>query len=832
MLNRFISLVLLIFVQGIFIAFLFDGYVLAQDKELGADSITPIASSIINRNIKINLKGQEKGLEVSVLYSKQGNTIFLLPVWYVQTVKRHIDGKPKRYLSPSDLVLDPALEATQRLEVIVTDLLEEEDGRDAVREAIRGLVAKDSSTTSDSPKLTFQYPQINKQSYRFALIAPGRGDEKLPANILISKEVERLPTGEVRFWIDQNQIKAIEKENDSPLILAKTFVRCTGLMRVRFEQILVEAQVDFVKGFFNELTKTVSSIKDFKGETPEVFVDLYGGEAKSDSQIRKLAEQSLNVTISARAGVQTTPILSLVKSQLSSLLDQQKVKVDQENKQIAFLLENQVCITATIGEIRRLSKMDVKGRDQYFKNTIDDFESARKGEKSSSSGEMRFGYSGPFNAFKVDGGVGGNASSDSNQESAKKIKAEQESLRKGYEKILKDFDGKVPTLTGISFNDSAVQESIERAAKTFKELKLTTADSLQTWPLIGLTGIGDASLTKEVLGREYSILKADFESMRALVGTAEELKAAKETLKKLNDLKKDSIEKLERFNEDQEKVKKEQMGTLSQLKDEAKELMAKLKNDGVSELKKAISKLADEIEELKKNVNEPKEVKIPDQFVNSVGMKFNLVNKGKFVMGSDQNENGDKTELIKREVEIKKPFYLGVYEVSIGEMQALKDRSVDFFYSIPNEGPNFPFHGISHEKAMRICKWLSELADERKEKRVYRLPSEEEWEYACRAGTQTPFFFGVSLKGKANYQNNMVKPVGSYPPNKWGFYDMHGNVWELTSPKPKDLPNSYILKGGCYFSEEKNCRSASRAELEKTNAGTGYGFRLVCEVIE
>ena len=600
-------------------------------------------------------------------------------------------------------------------------------------------------------------------------------------------------------------------------------------MRVRFEQILVEAQVDFVKGFFNELTKTVSSIKDFKGETPEVFVDLYGGEAKSESQIRKLAEQSLNVTISARAGVQTTPILSLVKSQLSSLLDQQKVKVDQENKQIAFLLENQVCITATIGEIKRLSKMDVKGRDQYFKNTIDDFESARKSEKSSSSGEMRFGYTGPFNAFKVDGGVGGNASSDSNQESAKKIKAEQESLRKGYEKILKDFDGKVPTLTGISFNDSAVQESIERAAKTFKELKLTTADSLQTWPLIGLTGIGDATLTKEVLGREYSILKADFEAMRALVGTAEELKAAKETLKKLNDLKKDSIEKHERFDEEQEKVKKEQMGALNQLKDEAKELMAKLKNEGVSELKNTIGKLADEIEELKKGVKDPKGVKISDQFVNSVEMKFNLVNKGKFVMGKASDEEGYIDE-IEKSVEITEPFYLGIYEVTRGDFEkvlSITNSELELSReSLARGALDVPIVNVSYKEAESFCALLSNLPEERSRKRVYRLPTEAEWEYACRAGTRSPYSFGNSLKGKANFETGELIAIGQYGPNYWGFYDMHGNIAELTSSKTDR--GDFIVKGGSYKTAERNCRSA--VKFKYTTIDSSVGIRLVCEI--
>ena len=88
---------------------------------------------------------------------------------------------------------------------------------------------------------------------------------------------------------------------------------------------------------------------------------------------------------------------------------------------------------------------------------------------------------------------------------------------------------------------------------------------------------------------------------------------------------------------------------------------------------------------------------------------------------------------------------------------------------------------MSWDEAVDFCERLSWLAAEKQAGRVYRLPTEAEWEYACRAGTTTPFHFGTSLfsvQANIDYNRNRTTKVGSYPPNAWGLYDMHGNVWE------------------------------------------------------
>ena len=169
----------------------------------------------------------------------------------------------------------------------------------------------------------------------------------------------------------------------------------------------------------------------------------------------------------------------------------------------------------------------------------------------------------------------------------------------------------------------------------------------------------------------------------------------------------------------------------------------------------------------------------------------------------------------------------------------------------------FPVEGVSWYDAMEFCRRLSEHFAEREAGRVYYLPTEAEWEYACRAGTRTPFASGPSLSSRqANFNGqhpyggaevgpfrHQTTPVGTFPPNAWGLYDLHGNVWEWChdwyeetyyrhAPERDPLgPRSgqrRVLRGGNWNSAGgKNCRSARRGK-DFPAEGTPYdGFRVV-----
>jgi formylglycine-generating enzyme required for sulfatase activity len=250
---------------------------------------------------------------------------------------------------------------------------------------------------------------------------------------------------------------------------------------------------------------------------------------------------------------------------------------------------------------------------------------------------------------------------------------------------------------------------------------------------------------------------------------------------------------------------------------------------------------------------------------NSIGMKLTLIPAGKFVMGSPAAEMERDPEELQHEVTISKPFYMGVYEVTQKEYEKVVAKNPSHFKKVESD---MPVDQVRWSEVVDFCSRLSNNADERKAGRVYRLPTEAEWEYACRAGTKTTFHFGDALSSKqTNFDGNfpfggaakgpnLQKPakVGSYEPNPWGLYDMHGNVAEWCSDwydpdyykkspaaDPKGPAKGVVstgfakdyfrvLRGGCWLDEAPACRAAYRFRLQSTEPYRLVGFRVVCEV--
>jgi formylglycine-generating enzyme required for sulfatase activity len=150
-------------------------------------------------------------------------------------------------------------------------------------------------------------------------------------------------------------------------------------------------------------------------------------------------------------------------------------------------------------------------------------------------------------------------------------------------------------------------------------------------------------------------------------------------------------------------------------------------------------------------------------------------------------------------VQISKTFYLGKYEVTQEQYRQVMGKNPSYFAPTgkgwvlvgDQDTRNFPVDSVSWKDAVAFCRALSERPEEQAAGRKYDLPTEAEWEYACRAGTTSPFHFGAQLNGvQANCDGTnpygadkgpyleRTCAVGSYPPNGWGLYDMHGNVWE------------------------------------------------------
>jgi len=234
-----------------------------------------------------------------------------------------------------------------------------------------------------------------------------------------------------------------------------------------------------------------------------------------------------------------------------------------------------------------------------------------------------------------------------------------------------------------------------------------------------------------------------------------------------------------------------------------------------------------------------KEVEEKVNLGNGVSLDLVLIPPGKFVMGSPPTEIGHHISETQHEVTLTKPFFIGKYEVTQEQWETISGNN-------PSEtkGPNLPVTSVSWDDCQTFIKKLNE-----KTKGSYRLPTEAEWEFSCRAGTTITYSFGSSIKkNDANFGDGMagfIKPVGSYKANPYGLYDMHGNVYEwcedwfapyaeglATNPKGPAAAELRVLRGGSFGSNDENSlRCANRFFNAPSNRFTGVGFRLVRDVV-
>jgi formylglycine-generating enzyme required for sulfatase activity len=275
-------------------------------------------------------------------------------------------------------------------------------------------------------------------------------------------------------------------------------------------------------------------------------------------------------------------------------------------------------------------------------------------------------------------------------------------------------------------------------------------------------------------------------------------------------------------------------------------------------------------------------------------MKLVFIPPGEFEMGStpaevnwaldyaQKNKINDKyylervpSEAPRHHVKITKPFYLAMYPVTQGEYEKVMGTNSSAFtekrveaaafkprlreseakYRVDNgtkvvgeDTSRHPVKTVNWDEATEFCRRLSTMPAEKAARRVYRLPTEAEWEYACRAGTTTRWYCGddeVGLQERAWFNKNalrMTHPVGQKCPNAWGLYDMSGNVWQWCSdwfsqdyykqsppsdPIGSPAGSSRVVRGGSWYSHSSACRSASRSSHGAAYRSHHVGFRVV-----
>ena len=208
---------------------------------------------------------------------------------------------------------------------------------------------------------------------------------------------------------------------------------------------------------------------------------------------------------------------------------------------------------------------------------------------------------------------------------------------------------------------------------------------------------------------------------------------------------------------------------------------------------------------------------------------------GTFMMGAPQLEDGSSDAQRPQHRVSVRSFYMGKSPVTQAQYEAVMGNNPAYF-----QGGDRPVETVSWHDAVEFCQKLSQLTD-----RYYRLPSEAEWEYACRSGTKTAFYVGDSIDlAVANYRSQETTVVGSFPANAYGLNDMHGNILEwcadnyhgnyIDAPTDgsawsNDANPTYILRGGSWYSKASYCRSAARIYYQPNHRCSYFGFRVVCD---
>ncbi|MEI7683636.1 MAG: formylglycine-generating enzyme family protein [Planctomycetota bacterium] len=253
----------------------------------------------------------------------------------------------------------------------------------------------------------------------------------------------------------------------------------------------------------------------------------------------------------------------------------------------------------------------------------------------------------------------------------------------------------------------------------------------------------------------------------------------------------------------------------------------------------------------------------PKEFTNSIGMKFAWIPPGNFVMGSPKEEEYRLNNETQHKVALTKGFYMGVYTVTQEQWETIMGDNPSVYRGEKGFNPagdpfparskkdkdkdkkNLPVENVSWADCQEFNKKLKE-----KDKKPYRLPTEAEWEYACRAGTTTPYHFGETITTEQANFNGKPKnftgrspgkstPVGSFPANAFGLYDMHGNVWQwcqdwygpyprndAIDPQGPESGKQRVLRGCHWFFGPGNCRSAYRHMYDPDRRNAHCSFRV------
>jgi len=925
-----------------------DQGLLAQSQD--ADSILPITSEIRSEpDVLLQWKGGKTRL-TKLEYFQVKDTLIPFPVWVVfgppsLTVERSGTSLQERVCSPGEPLLKSD-EVPKYLHFNISNLLNNQETRPAIWDHLRKL-----GSGADAQKLRFADLQTDDSNYTVTLYHADQ-DQALSLPTRLSKVV--VARGDkVSLALLPAAWKEVE-DPKTPLTLSRTYLQVDGTFRARFEQTQVEFHWNLVRNAILDLQHRLGSRNTEGGQAP---VALYHvplnatGVAEQSTAMDSSLGQFLSGTIRIRKGekVDSLLILRLAEKSLDQISEPLRIMDQRDSETVALLLGNLATLSATVGDIKSLATQTRKEREAALNEALETSAAGQQHAQQNKAVLDKTAFHGkldlrvdmpipipflkPIVGPKVEaGGELQRGVQEQNENSAQHQahrKALLNSLQRGLDDVASHFQGRIPTLTGLRFEQHLSTKIKANIDVEFKQHTFTVGWSQHQWPLIfwedslPLTAAPDLlaeqlqlsqaryqrfvlllesanalearqqTLTKDheaLIERQQALLdsldvKEAQTQIRALQAAQAELKSQHATLQaeakkvreqasileqgltlldkakqwesRIDDLEKSSQQRVKDLADSVNQVKEE---VLKQFPDKAKQWETRIDELERSSQKRA-KDLADSVNQVKEEILKKFPAAPGGQatYINKLGMKFVYIAPGEFMMGSPETEMERHSDETLHKVRLTKGFYLGVYEVTQGEYRRITGSNPSYFSRIglgreqvkDLEESRLPVECVTWDDAVKFCRLLST-----QDERTYRLPTEAEWEYACRAGTMTPFSYGdtcnasqANCDGTGRYGNselgvfrNRTNAVGSFPPNSWGLYDMHGNVAEWCqdsyksfSSEPATDPldildeSDRIARGGNWYLYPKDCRSAMRAASRRHHSTARTGFRVVLE---
>jgi hypothetical protein len=460
---------------------------LAQEPR-DADNIIPLTSSIEEyRNAQVSL-GQGQNVQVHIPYCLSGNSaLIVFPVWLVGEQVHIWDGNDWKLLNPHDEV--PPLISGQpvRLRFFLRNLLSSEEGRRAVYDLIRKQVAELRGLKGD--QLRLYEPRLDKERFRMTVFVPRSGERPDPPVSLPVRLSETLfsePHGQfVEVPLDSASLLELRQQMyGQPLRLMDLRLRIQGPFQSRMEQLQLLASVKLVQTRLAELQNQLRPKTIPNAPSPSLLIVppvATGGHAQQQFETRDLLVQTLELQILTRQDFHDRATVNyLMQRLLDHALTQAKLSDEQDNKVVTVLLSQQAALTATVGELRKISLKDRKEREAVLNTLLDNWEAEQSGKRR--AGQVNLQAEFHTLGFGLRGGVAGSAEESAQQARAQWRKEQIETLHRCLDDLSNHFEGRLPTLTGISLEQKNLLDVGRNLEAEIKQGIFTIGWAEYRWP--------------------------------------------------------------------------------------------------------------------------------------------------------------------------------------------------------------------------------------------------------------------------------------------------------------------------------------------------------------